>query len=1335
MSANQSVDDVDRLEARLRDEPRWREFYKLANAYTRVGRFLDAVRVARHGLKHHPRSSHGHVALGRALFGGGNLAGATEVLRQALAIDGASSEPYRLLGEVLVRRELYTEATTLLERAIAAGVDDAKIRSLLERAENALEGESTQVTRVPEPDGDDESRGIGNRAVAGSIGSTTDVMELPPEGLDPEAMRAAEAEHFEEPEPPPVPRSATQQWRNIHESWEEQLDAELVRGLSDTDSDVRMPFRSQGRVELALAPLSDPLAEDMPPLPPDLDDESGVVDPLRPVRTPAPIAAPPRAETGPLPERAPAAPSPAQPFDPEPSQPDEDIRPTEPATLVNQKLATLVPPRAEASSAPPLDPSETAPVELGGEPTQVRQVMAKIPLRKAAPALDTLPTEATLPAPDELEDAAPARPAAIAASALLPEPPSTEVEIPSEAQADEPTRERAPIVALQPVPKPSRRQAAVPLEDPDETPTVLEKPSPAVRAAIASASQPAAVALAAEQSSEALAAADTELLAPSSDASQPRVEVEPRPRRRDRPSDGTPRVVPLSEALDDDGAVMDFDDDPPPATSAPRVKRKRSRAGTLLVLFVLMLAAGGGGTLLWFHLEAQKAAKASSGRALAACVDGSAPALTAAREALAASAQGGASGARDLVAALAWLFHRAGKAPKLSSAPSDERALATAALALASGKRVDAQRALREVKSKDERARALARLLDGYASWLGGAPDAALEALGKARVAKQPLALASLVAGHVRRELGETRAAEKAYRAALGASSRLDLARFALAALALERGDEKAAEAPTASAARAPVGRAWAAVIAARRALKAARAEQNAERRAARRALRQAVSGAPLDGALLSYGAHALIASCLPLAAEEAMERLAKLRGKGDATLSRLEALMAMRRGDARRAAKVLERHEALAGLALLRARALVDAGQAKKAMALLPRASTAPVALLVRAIAAEGDAAKKAAQALFAAATAKGASRAVREAAARLALARGHLPQAKALAVSASQDARAPLSSLLLLARVNSRAGDVKGTLAALARVDGACPGLPQVALTRAELALSSERYAEALAALQPLAAAVTKGAADARVLRALVVAQAYGGQKNQALLTLKALDKHDGPLDNVARGEVYLARGEAKSALAAFKKGGDSHRARVGRARALLALRRYKRAERAALAALRKHRDDPRLHVVLGEARRRLGRRTAARSFQRALKLQSKQPGWGGRVAARAYVGLARVRAARRRKAKDNIGLLERAAKADPHYALAFRLLGAAQLTAKLDGAARKSLRRAVELDGDNATGLFLLGKVERGAKEIRAAWERFLRIEPRGKRAKLVRRALRRLRRRRR
>jgi tetratricopeptide (TPR) repeat protein len=304
-------DETARLEALLERDPKSLEIFGLADAYTRTGRFADAVRACKQGLKHHPDSALGYVTLGRALFGAGSLPKAIQALRRALALDTSSSEPFRLLGEVLLWHGAPTEALALLEEAVELGRTERAILALLERARQTVDEEKTGVRVTTEG-----QRGLGNVMVAGTIGvSSVEVAdevtrEVPAPDDDVNRMEvqaprsdttAPEADQEPGSFHPPVEEesegSRTEPaavlpdacirvseggpWTSVQRRWERQLDARTLEPFPELDSDVRHPIRRGPASNIPLDPLLDPLTEGMPPLPPDPEGSTSTPLPVR----------------------------------------------------------------------------------------------------------------------------------------------------------------------------------------------------------------------------------------------------------------------------------------------------------------------------------------------------------------------------------------------------------------------------------------------------------------------------------------------------------------------------------------------------------------------------------------------------------------------------------------------------------------------------------------------------------------------------------------------------------------------------------------------------------------------------------------------------------------------------------------------------------------------------------------------------------------------------------------------------------------------------------------------------------------------------------------------
>ena len=326
---------IARLEAQLAEDPESTAFSELSDLYTRMGRLLDAIQVCRDGLKRHPRLAAGHVSLGRALFGSGNLPVAAKVLHRSLALEDVKAESFRLLGEIMLRLSRPAESVKLLERAQSRGFNERSIAALLKKAKAAhLASRKAQAAM-------DADRGVGNVAISGTINTEEDetrpITTLTREELKEGASAKATVDRAPGVERVLAPRVKTdlslrrlpleifrveeenpkQGWSSIDDAWEKTLDASQVRSRSRPA--VKTPTPGFEPMDVPVAPLTDPLAEGppprtggMPPVPEDAGEEDST-------------AAYPEADTFPMKEEL----VPTVPDEPSPLLDELAVPPTE----------------------------------------------------------------------------------------------------------------------------------------------------------------------------------------------------------------------------------------------------------------------------------------------------------------------------------------------------------------------------------------------------------------------------------------------------------------------------------------------------------------------------------------------------------------------------------------------------------------------------------------------------------------------------------------------------------------------------------------------------------------------------------------------------------------------------------------------------------------------------------------------------------------------------------------------------------------------------------------------------------------------------------------------
>ncbi|HEY5610160.1 MAG TPA: tetratricopeptide repeat protein [Thermoanaerobaculia bacterium] len=90
---------IEELRARLKGDPKTRQFFPLAEELRKIDRHDEAEKVLREGLTHHPTYLSAWISLGRVLSEAGRNQQAVEVLEKALTLDQGNVVAARLLAE------------------------------------------------------------------------------------------------------------------------------------------------------------------------------------------------------------------------------------------------------------------------------------------------------------------------------------------------------------------------------------------------------------------------------------------------------------------------------------------------------------------------------------------------------------------------------------------------------------------------------------------------------------------------------------------------------------------------------------------------------------------------------------------------------------------------------------------------------------------------------------------------------------------------------------------------------------------------------------------------------------------------------------------------------------------------------------------------------------------------------------------------------------------------------------------------------------------------------------------------------------------------------------
>ena len=126
--------ELDTRLLRFRTRPGSEDAAKLAGDLLIASRNADALEIAAAGLRASPEDLDLLLIEGRAELAGGDLLKAQAALLKAARVGSTRKEPYRYLGEVLMKRGDPARAAKVLERARAIDASDRAIQALHDRA-------------------------------------------------------------------------------------------------------------------------------------------------------------------------------------------------------------------------------------------------------------------------------------------------------------------------------------------------------------------------------------------------------------------------------------------------------------------------------------------------------------------------------------------------------------------------------------------------------------------------------------------------------------------------------------------------------------------------------------------------------------------------------------------------------------------------------------------------------------------------------------------------------------------------------------------------------------------------------------------------------------------------------------------------------------------------------------------------------------------------------------------------------------------------------------------------------------------------------------------------
>jgi len=288
--------EIDKLEARFRDNPKGRNFAPLADAYRKAGLIDNAVDLCQNGLKLHPDYVSAYIVYARCLVDKKDDAAALGVFKQVLGLDGENIIALRGLAELAERNGKYEEEVAWLSRLLNADPMNGDAAEALARAKGKA-GAATAPMAKPDFAVDHETpEPVTLTPAAAPSAPSPDVENFEnPISFNPNAHEAAKADGLEVQED--VELNA------------QQIEQVEVEGLARTQYEGGGMFKLDApepasRGEGGGPDLDEALPQvDLPLIMPD--------DEIRPARPPAPPAPPPPSPPPPPPPPPPAARVPA----------------------------------------------------------------------------------------------------------------------------------------------------------------------------------------------------------------------------------------------------------------------------------------------------------------------------------------------------------------------------------------------------------------------------------------------------------------------------------------------------------------------------------------------------------------------------------------------------------------------------------------------------------------------------------------------------------------------------------------------------------------------------------------------------------------------------------------------------------------------------------------------------------------------------------------------------------------------------------------------------------------------------------------------------------------
>lgn len=145
----QTTHKIEELKFKLKNDPKSRLFYPLAEELRKIGRFEDAEKYLRAGLGHHASYLSAWVSLGRVLRETSKNQEAVEALKQALTVDPGNMVAAKLLAETYYDLGDKVEAIKKYKLVHALLPADDEISAKIEQLRRELNPPTIAVVEAP----------------------------------------------------------------------------------------------------------------------------------------------------------------------------------------------------------------------------------------------------------------------------------------------------------------------------------------------------------------------------------------------------------------------------------------------------------------------------------------------------------------------------------------------------------------------------------------------------------------------------------------------------------------------------------------------------------------------------------------------------------------------------------------------------------------------------------------------------------------------------------------------------------------------------------------------------------------------------------------------------------------------------------------------------------------------------------------------------------------------------------------------------------------------------------------------------------------------------------